>query len=87
LGNNVRSERAALLDQQHQAAAAVNKSLLSIDYSSALVYISFRSDLANTLDTENQESGDYLKEGDVGFKKRKVCLQPYLKFLILMLFL
>ncbi|EMD31320.1 hypothetical protein CERSUDRAFT_119882 [Gelatoporia subvermispora B] len=43
------SKRAA----QEQAAAAVNKSLLSIDYA------------------KNIESSDYLKEGDVGFKKPK----------------
>ncbi|EEB96092.1 hypothetical protein MPER_04829, partial [Moniliophthora perniciosa FA553] len=53
LGSSVVSQKVALEQQKHEAAAAVNKSLLSIDYA------------------KNQETTDYLKEGDVGFKKFK----------------
>lgn len=41
-------------EEKHEAAASVNKSLLTIDYA------------------KNLETSDYLKEGDVGFKKFKV---------------
>ncbi|KAF7316824.1 hypothetical protein HMN09_00415500 [Mycena chlorophos] len=54
LGSSTLQSRAEKLEEKkHQAAAAVNKSLLSIDYAKTF------------LDT------DYLKEGDVGFKKPK----------------
>ncbi|KAK7050991.1 hypothetical protein VNI00_005103 [Paramarasmius palmivorus] len=53
LGSSAVSKKAAIEQQKHEAAAAVNKSLLSIDYA------------------KNQETTDYLKEGDVGFKKFK----------------
>ncbi|KAF7312254.1 hypothetical protein MIND_00238400 [Mycena indigotica] len=54
LGSSTQQTRAVKLEEQkHLAAAAVNKSLLSIDYTKTF------------LDT------DYLKEGDVGFKKPK----------------
>ncbi|KZT00800.1 SART-1 protein [Laetiporus sulphureus 93-53] len=52
LGTNVTSTQSRR-DEREQAAATVNKSLLSIDYA------------------KNIESEDYLKEGDVGFKKPK----------------
>ncbi|KAJ7494750.1 SART-1 family-domain-containing protein [Mycena galericulata] len=53
LGNSVQTKAAKVEQQQHAAAAMVNKSLLTIDY-------------AKTFATT-----DYLKEGDVGFKKPK----------------
>ncbi|KAG6879874.1 hypothetical protein C0992_010227 [Termitomyces sp. T32_za158] len=53
LGGSVISTKVKVEEQKHQAAAAVNKSLLSIDYS------------------KNFDMNDYLKEGDVGFKKPK----------------
>ncbi|KAG6873938.1 hypothetical protein C0995_008977 [Termitomyces sp. Mi166 len=53
LGSSVISTKAKTEEQKHQAAAAVNKSLLSIDYA------------------KNFEMNDYLKEGDIGFKKPK----------------
>ncbi|KAG6817334.1 hypothetical protein H0H87_009932 [Tephrocybe sp. NHM501043] len=53
LGSSVVSTKTKQEEQKHQAAASVNKSLLSIDY------------------TKNLEMTDYLKEGDVGFKKPK----------------
>ncbi|KAG6842300.1 hypothetical protein C0991_010588 [Blastosporella zonata] len=53
LGSSVVSTKTKQEEQKHQAAAAVNKSLLSIDYA------------------KNLEMTDYLKEGDVGFKKPK----------------
>ena len=57
--------------EQQEAAAKVNKSLLSIDYmSTGLAY--FRRDNYADLFSENVEIDDYLKEGDVGFKKPKV---------------
>ncbi|KAG6885672.1 hypothetical protein C0993_011436 [Termitomyces sp. T159_Od127] len=56
LGSSVVSTKVKTEEQKHQAAAAVNKSLLSIDYN------------------KNFEMNDYLKEGDVGFKKPKVSL-------------
>ncbi|KAG6908342.1 hypothetical protein DXG01_005253 [Tephrocybe rancida] len=51
LGSSVVSTKTKQEEQKHQAAASVNKSLLSIDYA------------------KNLEMTDYLKEGDVGFKK------------------
>ncbi|KAH0585135.1 hypothetical protein H2248_008394 [Termitomyces sp. 'cryptogamus'] len=53
LGSSVISTKARMEEEKQQAAASVNKSLLSIDY------------------TKNLEINDYLKEGDVGFKKPK----------------
>ncbi|KAJ7593127.1 SART-1 family-domain-containing protein [Mycena floridula] len=53
LGTNAVSKKAAQAEEQIQAAAIVNKSLLSIDY------------------IKNIETADYLKEGDIGFKKPK----------------
>ncbi|RXW25546.1 hypothetical protein EST38_g317 [Candolleomyces aberdarensis] len=53
LGSSVISRKAKQEEENQQAAAAVNKSLLSIDYA------------------KNLETVDYLKEGDVGFKKPK----------------
>ncbi|KAF8739411.1 hypothetical protein AX14_009782 [Amanita brunnescens Koide BX004] len=53
LGGSVVSTQERKNEELQQAAAAVNKSLLSIDY------------------IKNVESSDYLKEGDVGFKKPK----------------
>ncbi|KIL67576.1 hypothetical protein M378DRAFT_185639 [Amanita muscaria Koide BX008] len=54
LGSSVVSTKTKKEEELHQAAAAVNKSLLSIDYA------------------KNLESSDYLREGDIGFKKPKV---------------
>ncbi|GLB40444.1 putative SART-1 family protein [Lyophyllum shimeji] len=53
LGSSVVSTKANQEEQKHQAAASVNKSLLSIGYA------------------KNLETTDYLKEGDIGFKKPK----------------
>ncbi|KAF9066625.1 SART-1 family-domain-containing protein [Rhodocollybia butyracea] len=53
LGSSVLSKKAVEKQQKIDAAATVNKSLLSIDYS------------------KNLETTDYLKEGDIGFKKPK----------------
>ncbi|KIK63086.1 hypothetical protein GYMLUDRAFT_163684 [Collybiopsis luxurians FD-317 M1] len=53
LGSSVISKKDADKQKEHEAAATVNKTLLSIDYA------------------KNLESSDYLKEGDVGFKKSK----------------
>ncbi|KAG5642574.1 hypothetical protein DXG03_002525 [Asterophora parasitica] len=53
LGSSVVSTKVKQEEQKHQAAASVNKSLLTIDYS------------------KNLEMTDYLKEGDIGFKKPK----------------
>ncbi len=57
--------------EQHAAAAAVNKSLLSIDYVSKYCFVSERISLFNCI-AENLDTDDYLKEGDKGFKKVKV---------------
>ncbi|KAF8632249.1 hypothetical protein AX15_001997 [Amanita polypyramis BW_CC] len=54
LGGSVISAKVKKEEELQQAAAAVNKSLLSIDY------------------VKNLETSDYLKEGDVGFKKPKM---------------
>ncbi|TFK40352.1 SART-1 family-domain-containing protein [Crucibulum laeve] len=53
LGSSVISSKSRQAEEKQHAAAMVNKSLLSIDY------------------TKNLETADYLKEGDVGFKKPK----------------
>ncbi|KAK2460357.1 hypothetical protein APHAL10511_007746 [Amanita phalloides] len=53
LGSSVVSMKVKQDEEMQQAATAVNKSLLSIDY------------------LKNIESSDYLKEGDIGFKKPK----------------
>ncbi|KAL1732390.1 SART-1 protein [Schizophyllum commune] len=52
LGSSIKTSKAARAEQE-QAAASVNKTLLSIDYEKVL------------------STDDYLKEGDVGFKKPK----------------
>ncbi|KAE9400241.1 SART-1 protein [Gymnopus androsaceus JB14] len=53
LGSSTVSKKAVETQKKIEAAATVNKSLLSIDY------------------TKNLETTDYLKEGDIGFKKSK----------------
>ncbi|KAF8638256.1 hypothetical protein AX17_002278 [Amanita inopinata Kibby_2008] len=53
LGSAVVPTKTKKEEEKHEAAASVNKSLLSIDY------------------VKNLEFSDYLKEGDVGFKKPK----------------
>ncbi|THV07440.1 SART-1 protein [Dendrothele bispora CBS 962.96] len=53
LGSNTVSKKATEAQRKQEAAATVNKSLLTIDY------------------VKNVETADYLKEGDVGFKKPK----------------
>lgn len=58
--------------EKGEAAASVNKSLLSIDYASRYWHSSVGHGLIPRL--ENLESADYLKEGDIGFKKPKVCM-------------
>ena len=62
-----------------QAAASVNKSLLSINYISEY-NPHYCNDYPSIRCPENTESSDYLKEGDVGFKKPKVCFYRVLKF-------
>lgn len=60
-----------------QGPAAVNKALLTIDYSSepeSILSISRRS-----FATENLEISDYLQEGDMGFKKPKASLDFFHK--------
>lgn len=61
-------------EEMQAAAAAVNKSLLSIDYASASMKFLLRLNCADT-SSENLETQDYLQEGDVGFKKPKACQQ------------
>lgn len=51
---------------------SVNKSLLSIDYASKYVLLVTCNTHLSSL-VENNELTDYMKEGDVGFKKLKVC--------------
>ncbi|KAF7327812.1 hypothetical protein MKEN_00361000 [Mycena kentingensis (nom. inval.)] len=54
LGSSTQQSRAVKLEEQKQAtAAALNKSLLTIDYTKTLI------------------DNDYIREGDVGFKKPK----------------
>lgn len=62
--------------EREAAGAIVNKSLLSIDYESVYKR-KLRIITAANRCAENIESADYLKEGDVGFKKPKVCLFRY----------
>lgn len=68
--------------EQQEAAAVVNKSLLSVDYASTYFSL-FCQDLPNCF-SENLEIFDYLKEGDAGFKKPKVntCFSRTRTFLI-----
>jgi U4/U6.U5 tri-snRNP-associated protein 1 len=70
LGANIVSKKAAMEEEQQHQAAAVNKSLLSIDYISEAIYIPFGPTLITVL-VENMETADYLKPGDIGFKKPK----------------
>ena len=58
-------------EQKEEAAATVNKFLLTINYASMFVRSSVASASSNPCSTENQEISDYLKEGDIGFKKPK----------------
>ena len=57
---------------QQEEAAKVNKSLLSIDYASKWNAEKLSSQSLTVVITENIETTDYLKEGDIGFKKPKV---------------
>lgn len=59
--------------QHDDSGTLVNKSLLSIDYESKLVWPAWRPSTL-TIPAENIEMTDYVKEGDVGFKKPKVNL-------------
>jgi hypothetical protein len=61
---------------QEEAAATVNKSLLSIDYASPYDYTSWQPKTYDYLSLENLDISDYLQEGDVGFKKPKVSGYP-----------
>ena len=70
LGSTVTAGKVAGL-QQEEGVASVNKSLLSIDYASEYSPSGCMAYLINRL-VENLETADYLKEGDVGFKKPKV---------------
>ncbi|KAH9994826.1 SART-1 family-domain-containing protein [Russula vinacea] len=54
---------------EEQAAAPVNRALLSIDYTSTML-LSLHEPLL-TGSPENIESSDYLQKGDTGFKKPK----------------
>jgi hypothetical protein len=70
LGGTVQSKAQASRQAQEQAAAVVNKSLLSIDYASEYA---FKTQYVDThYAAENNEISDYLQEGDAGFKKPKV---------------
>lgn len=55
----------------------MNKSLLSIDYASESYHISHNDYRIDVALLENLETVDYLKEGDVGFKKPKVCVSAW----------
>lgn len=55
---------------KEKGTASVNKSLLSIDYASTSP--SFAHSIVTHCSLENMETNDYLKEGDIGFKKPKV---------------
>jgi hypothetical protein len=57
---------------EHSTTMAVNKSLLSVDYASAYHHVTCSFPLIFFV--ENQEISDYLKEGDVGFKKPKASV-------------
>jgi U4/U6.U5 tri-snRNP-associated protein 1 len=59
--------------QQEEGTASVNKSLLSIDYASKYTHTVDAIYHLNIPAIENLETVDYLKEGDVGFKKPKAC--------------
>jgi U4/U6.U5 tri-snRNP-associated protein 1 len=66
--------------QQGEGTASVNKSLLSIDYASKHTHAIDAIYHLNDPAIENLETADYLKEGDVGFKKPKACCTILLSF-------
>jgi len=59
--------------QQEEGTTSVNKSLLSIDYASKYIHTVDAIYHLNDPAIENLETADYLKEGDIGFKKPKAC--------------
>jgi U4/U6.U5 tri-snRNP-associated protein 1 len=65
------SGKAKKEEEKKQAAASVNKSLLSIDYASKFDPAFDRSLFSQHV-AENLETTDYIQEGDIGFKKPKV---------------
>ena len=67
------STKTKQVEERRQAAASVNKSLLSIDYASKKA-LQRADDCAKHRFLENLETMDYMAEGDVGFKKPKVSL-------------
>ncbi|KAF9048740.1 SART-1 family-domain-containing protein [Panaeolus papilionaceus] len=70
LGASFVSQREKTQEQKQEVAAALNKTLLSIDYSSTCCFLHIQPVLmVRTI--ENFELDDYRKEGDVGFKKPK----------------
>ena len=79
LGSSASVSKPAAQSQIQESTVSVNKSLLSIDYDSAPEC--FRLDLTtHRFAVENLETTDYLKEGDVGFKKPKVRLERVSNF-------
>lgn len=69
-----------IVDQDEVTVGSVNKLLLSVDYPSASTQHPKELVLIHPL--ENIEISDYLREGDVGFKKPKVsstclCIPTY----------
>jgi hypothetical protein len=70
LGSSVTASKVARA-QQEEGAALLNRSLLSIDYASKYSCAVHAIYHLNELIIENLETADYLKEGDVGFKKPK----------------
>ena len=79
LGSSASLSKPAAQLQIQESTVSVNKSLLSIDYASApeCFHLEFTT---HRLAVENLETTDYLKEGDVGFKKPKVRLQQLSNF-------
>ena len=63
----------------------MNKSLLSIDYASESYHISHNDYRIDVALLENLETVDYLKEGDVGFKKKGMFLHGWMYSYVLML--
>jgi hypothetical protein len=56
----------------------VNKSLLSIDYASKDSKAHFFHLPPLSFLVENYDANDYLKEGDIGFKKPKVVQSAFI---------
>ena len=73
MGASILSTKAKQEEHQKQEAAAVNKTLLSIDYTSVYSFNNFRIYPYSISIPENISITDYREDGDtVGFKKPKV---------------